>query len=248
MFDHFPSTIRREWLRNVKEFGEVIEEMIQKGREARASNKKDQETETLLGQLLDLPQSQDVNSNHTLVGLLGDLMMAGIDTSANTIHWAMIFLANHPECQDKLREEVHDVLGYDTTYTDDVYDRLPYLSAVINETMRASCLVPIPPPHIVEKDFTVNGYDIPKGTWIMHNLFTQLKDETVFPNPTVFNPDRFLEQSMDDPVECRNILFPIFGVGPRQCPGARLSAMEVRVGLCMFVQKFKWRPSHRCHA
>ena len=86
------------------------------------------------------------------------------DTNANTIHWAMIFLANHPECQDKLREEVHGVLGYSTTYTNDVYDRPPYLTAVIKETARASCLVPISPPHIVEKDITVNGSDIPKGT------------------------------------------------------------------------------------
>ena len=111
----------------------IIESLIDT---ARARPDLDLDSPTCLIDVMLGKEKAEELTGETILLLVNDLLLAGIDTSAQTVSWLLLILANRPEIQDKVQEELDRVIGVGTRPTVEDRDRLPYLNAVILENMR----------------------------------------------------------------------------------------------------------------
>ncbi|KXN74949.1 cytochrome P450, partial [Conidiobolus coronatus NRRL 28638] len=178
-------------------------------------------------------------TDQELVENLIVFFIAGHDTTANTLSYAMYHLARNPDIQEKLRSEIYNTLNIPKDHTEVVvpsaeqFKEMEYLNCVIKEVMRISPAV-VQIPRMVEEDFTVpnDNVVIPKGSMIMMSVYGSHYDPKTYPNPKKFEPERFLNGKHET-----DIYLP-FGGGSRMCIGMGFSLMEQRVYLAMLLQKF----------
>ncbi|XP_058169927.1 cytochrome P450 306a1 [Anopheles ziemanni] len=159
-------------------------------------------------------------SDKQLRHLMADLFGAGVDTTFTTIRWALLYIALHPNVQERLREELQQRLPPHQTPTLDDVEFLPYLCATIAEVQRIRTVVPVGIPHGTTKEITIAGFRIPSNTMIMPLIWAVHMDPTVFAEPDTFKPERFLD------IEGRFVTssnFLPFQVGKRMCPGDELA-------------------------
>ena len=123
------------------------------------------------------------------------MLSAGWETVASTMRWTYYILACNPKAQDRMREEIHRVVGTNRYPTLADRQRLPLCEATIAECMRLASTVPIHFPHMANRDTTIAGYDVPKGTIVAGNLLFLAMDPKVFKDPEVFRPERFLDEA-----------------------------------------------------
>lgn len=164
------------------------------------------------------------------------------DTTLVTSEWAMYELAKNPECQERLYKEVVSVVGTERIVTEDDLPHMPYLKAVIKETLRQYPPVPMVPSRLVEEDITLGGYDIPKGHEILVNLYAVAKDSAVWSNPEKWDPERVLgDNSLD--MGFKNFNLMPFGAGKRMCAGITQAMLIIPMNLAALVQHCEWRLS-----
>ncbi|KAL0196653.1 hypothetical protein M9458_005193, partial [Cirrhinus mrigala] len=96
-----------------------------------------------------------------LVVTVGNLFVAGTDTTGTTLRWGLMLMAKYPHIQDRVQEEIDRVIGGRQPVVED-RKKLPYTDAVIHETQRLANIVPMNLPHITSCDVTFNGYLIKK--------------------------------------------------------------------------------------
>lgn len=168
------------------------------------------------------------------------MLFAGEDTTANTLGWMIHYLATHPEVQDRMRQEIDEVLG-DATRVEDPQAAagLRYITAAFIETLR---LRPVAPMMFLEtnEDMRLGDHEIPAGT----ELITLLDHEARaarFTDPDAFVPERWMGPKVD-PSRPADGLFP-FGGGPRVCPGRGLAALEVQTLLGSLLRRFEVSPA-----
>ncbi|KAK6115969.1 hypothetical protein DH2020_008238 [Rehmannia glutinosa] len=164
------------------------------------------------------------------------MFVAGTETTAVTMEWAMSLLLTHPNELHKLRQEIDDNPGHDHFLNDSDLAKLPFLRCVINETLRLYPPVPLLLPHYSSENCTLAGYHIPKGTIALVNAWTMHRDPKVWDEPNKFNPERFRGMEM----EKEGYKFVPFGMGRRACPGAGMGLRTVSLALGAFVQCFEW--------
>ena len=157
-----------------------------------------------------------------------DLMIAGTDTSAQTVNWFLLLLANRPQIQARVHEELDRVIGRDTLPTTEDRTRLPYVFACLAESMRYRTIGPLGLPHRASEDTELGGYRIPAGTQVLGNIYSIHHDPQYWDSPDEFIPERFLP--LDDgsmaPALTSRAYLP-FGTGHRRCPGRRLAETTV---------------------
>ena len=98
-----------------------------------------------------------------------DLFVAGADTTATTLKWALLYMVKYPHVQRKVQEELDRVVGPPSNHGQTslaLRDRLPYTEATILEIQRLAAIIPTAMPHCVTKDVTFRGYHIPKETQV----------------------------------------------------------------------------------
>jgi cytochrome P450 len=156
--------------------------------------------------------------------------------------WLWYALDQNPEVERRLRAEVAEVLG-DRRPTFEDLPRLAYTRQAIQETMRL-----YPPawffPRFTNHEVVVGGQRIPAGSTLLLSSFASQRDPAFWPNPEVFDPDRFTaECSAGRP---RYAYYP-FGGGPRQCIGIHFAMMEAQIIAAMFAQRMRPRlvPGHQ---
>jgi cytochrome P450 len=164
------------------------------------------------------------------------MLLAGEDTTAFTLAWAVHQMCESPAAVQALRAELDAVLGEGTVPAGiDETSRLPYAAAVASETMR---LRPVAPVILFEAltDTAVADVAIPAGTNVLVLTRPPGRDPHNFADPESFRPERWLEQppaGAHDP----GTLLP-FGSGPRICPGRSLALLEMKVVLAMLYRNF----------
>ena len=136
----------------------------------------------------------DFLDNHILFNVR-ELFVAGTDTTANTIRWALLYFTHYTDIQDRLWKDINDVIGSARLPTLEDKAHLPYYEAVITETLRMANTVPLSLPHAASCDLHIRGFTIPKGTSLMPVLASYTADPVMFPEPEVFNPGRFLDEN-----------------------------------------------------
>ncbi|XP_043083684.1 cytochrome P450 2F2-like [Puntigrus tetrazona] len=176
-------------------------------------------------------------SEDQLIMYILDLHFAGTDTTSNTLLTAFLYLMTHTEVQAKCQKEIDEVLeGKDHASYEERHN-MPYTLAVIHEVQRVANTVPLSVFHCTTKDTELMGYSIPKGTLIIPNLTTVLKEEGQWKFPHEFNPDNFLnEQGQFEKPEA----FIPFSTGPRVCLGEGLARMELFLVFVTLLRRFQF--------
>lgn len=170
--------------------------------------------------------------------IIGDLFIAGTDTTANSVLWVLLYLAIHPDIQDKVQAEIDKVVGTHRVVSLTDKGSLPFTEATIMEVQRLTVVVPLAIPHMASETIEFRGYTIPKGTVIVPNLWSVHRDPTVWDDPDSFNPTRFLD---DEGHLLRKEYFIPFGIGRRVCMGEQLAKMELFLTVSSLLQAFKFR-------
>lgn len=169
-----------------------------------------------------------------------DLFVGGTDTSSTTIEWAMTELIRHPKLMNKLKQELSEIVGFGRNIEERDIPRLPYLQAVLKETLRLHPAAPFLVPHSAQTDVKVCGYTIPKDTVLIVNAWAISRDTNYWPDrPTEFIPERFLDSNVD--FRGTNLCFTPFGSGRRICPGLNLGVRMLRMALGSLVHNFEWQ-------
>ena len=173
------------------------------------------------------------------------IVLAGIDTTYHVLLWNILKLASYPAAQQRLREEVHEVLGPSAHFTRDKLSQMPYLKAVMRETHRHTPPGPLFTVRFLEQDVTLCDYNVPAGTRIIMSIEGLQNDPAIVDNPELYQPERFLpdavEQRKGDPLKSlldHKFLGTPFSFGARMCLGARLADMEIMTLMAKFVANF----------
>ena len=170
-----------------------------------------------------------------------DLLIAGTDTSAQTVNWFLLILANRPEIQARVHEELDRVIGRDALPTVDDRTRLPYLFACLAESMRYRTIGPFGLPHKASEDAEVGGYLIPAETQVLGNIYSIHHDPQYWDSPHEFIPERFMPQADGSmsPALTSPAYLP-FGTGHRRCPGRRFAETTVWLHITRMLHKLRF--------
>lgn len=163
------------------------------------------------------------------------LILAGHETTANTLSWTWYLLSQHPDVEDRLIAELETVLnGRPPTAAD--LPRLRYTEMIIKESMRL-----YPPVWVLEgrraiEDLEIGGYYVPRGTTMLLSPWLAHRDSRYYPEPERFNPERWRGTFAKELP--RYAYFP-FGGGPRLCIGQPFAMMEAALLLATIAQRYR---------
>ncbi|OAP62295.1 hypothetical protein AYL99_04498 [Fonsecaea erecta] len=198
---------------------------------------------TVIGRLFKMREEAGL-SDLDIASECADHLLAGIDTTSDSLMfmiWALS-LPQHKKYQDKLREELSHI-SVDSQGLPEPKDltQLPYLNAVVRESLRLYAPLPAFEPRSSPVDTVIDGYEIPAGTIVGMSPYCLHRDEGVYPSPLAFRPERWLTDSgtlipESDP---RNRNFWAFSSGARMCIGMHLANAEMLTLLAALYRKYK---------
>ncbi|BFG31419.1 hypothetical protein CerSpe_176940 [Prunus speciosa] len=232
--------IRKGVKRLVRRFDGIFEEMID--RRLRIEKEGGEESKDFLSFLLSLKDEVDSKTPLTMShvkALLVDMVTGGNDTTTNTVEFAMAEVMNKPEVMQKAQQELDAVVGKHNIVEESHIHKLPYLQAVMKETLRLHPVVPLLIPHSPSETCTVGGYTIPKGSQVFINAWAIHRDPCNWENPLEFDPNRFLDGKWD--YNGRDFTYLPFGSGKRICIGIAMAERMVMYLLATLLHSFDWR-------
>ncbi|XP_032087338.1 cytochrome P450 2F2-like [Thamnophis elegans] len=171
-----------------------------------------------------------------LLILLSNLFVAGTETMASTLQWALLYLMAFPEIQEKCWKEIDTVVGNKAILKYKDREKLPYTNAVIHEIQRVSNVASFGIPHAPIKDMQLFGYEIPKDTMVFVNIQSAHHDESQWKFPNEFNPSNFLNEEGEF---VKPEAFLAFSAGPRVCLGENLARMELFLFFTSILRTFQ---------
>jgi cytochrome P450 len=219
--DRVPTPGNRRYLAAVATLDELVYRMMRDG----PSN-----PDSLLGMLLDSGMADEEIRDEVMT-----FFMAGHETTALALTWALYLLAKHDDKRACLFEEVDDVLRGRPPTVDDV-SRLPYSRAVVDEALRL-----YPPAYLqgrqALRDVTIGGHAIEQGTTVLMSQWLIHRDARFFDAPDEFRPERWLDGTLAKTLP-RFAYFP-FGGGQRQCIGNAFAQLEGMLLLACLAQRLR---------
>eukprot|EP01018_Ginkgo_biloba_P006867 Gb_13261 [translate_table: standard] len=177
------------------------------------------------------------------VYMLQEMIFRGSDTMAILTEWALAELVLHPVTQSKLHAELDAVVGRVRRVSDADIPKLPYLQAIVKETLRLHPPGPLLSwARLSTKDTVVAGHSIPRGTTAMVNMWAITHDESIWSEPYKFIPERFMASEGGDDVDIRgnDLRLAPFGSGRRVCPGRALGVATVHLWVARLLHHFTW--------
>ncbi|XP_051954567.1 cholesterol 24-hydroxylase-like isoform X1 [Xyrauchen texanus] len=237
--DPFFTLFPKNWkmIKQIKDAAELLRktgEIWIQNRKTAVENGEDVPKD-ILTQILKTAEEEKANNAEDHELMLDNFVtffIAGQETTANQISFAIMELGRHPDIYKRAKAEVDEVLG---TKRDILYEdlgKLTYLSQVLKETLR---LYPTAPgtSRWLPEDMVINGLKIPGKCIAVFSSYTSSRLETFFIDPLKFDPERF-DVNAPKPYYC---YYP-FSLGPRSCLGQAFSQMEAKVVLAKLLQRF----------
>ncbi|KAK1276416.1 Cytochrome P450 71B37 [Acorus gramineus] len=165
------------------------------------------------------------------------MLVGGIDSGTVIMEWILSELMK-PQSMKKLQNEIESVVGLDRMVDESDLPKLGYLDMVVNEGFRLHPPVPLLVPHLAMEDSVIMGYDIPKNTHVIVNVWAIGRDPKYWADPKKFIPERFMDLNVD--VSGMDFRVIPFGSGRRRCPGVHLGMVVVRLVTAQLVHCFNW--------
>ncbi|XP_071798116.1 cytochrome P450 2U1-like [Asterias amurensis] len=184
-------------------------------------------------------QSPSPFNEDSLAYVINDLFIAGTETSATVLTWAVLYLIIRPHIQEKVHKEIDSQVpgGQPVTIADK--PKLPYTQAVILESLRYGSVAPAV-MRATTQDTTIAGYNIPRGTFVMLNYYYTNFDPALWTDHNEFKPERFLDS--EGQLVDRKELIP-FSIGRRNCLGESLAKMEIFLFFTNLVKSYHFEPT-----
>jgi len=174
-------------------------------------------------------------TDQDVAGNVLTMLLAGEDTTANTLAWMIYLLSRHPAHLARARDEVRAKLGTARLPTREQLDDLPWIEACMNETMRVKPVAPMIIQQAV-RDTVLGGVRVPKDYLVVLLMRGPTMEDKHFRNPTAFDPARWLDAALT-PSSSKRVAMP-FGAGPRLCPGRYLAMLEMKMVMAMLLRNF----------
>ncbi|PON89553.1 Cytochrome P450, E-class, group I [Trema orientale] len=256
--------IRKRIEATFKRYDALLEKVISDREELRRRkkmNKKDNnddnvsnnsndglEVKDFLDILLDNMEDENAEIKLTrahIKGIIVDYFTAGTDTTAITTEWALAELINHPKVLEKAREEIDRVVGKSRLVSESDSPDLPYIQAILKETLRLHPPLPLLERKCV-KECKIGEYVIPENAMLFVNNWAMARDPKTWESPLDFRPERFLQASSEPgehklgPIDVKGHHFQLlpFGSGRRMCPGVNLATQMLPALLANIIQLF----------
>jgi len=162
------------------------------------------------------------------------MLLAGTDSSAVTLEWALSCVLTHPEVLETARYEIETNVGQDRLLDESDLPKLPYLKNIIYETLRLYTPAPLSLPHSSSEECIIGGYKVPRDTILLVNAWAIHRDPKSWSEATSFKPERFEKEGELDKLIA-------FGLGRRACPGEVLAMRAISLTLGLLIQCFDWK-------
>ncbi|XP_065854301.1 cytochrome P450 71B20-like [Euphorbia lathyris] len=214
----------------------VIDDHLKPGRE--------KDHDDIIDVLLRVKEEQDQLGTadfamNNIKGVLLNLFVAGTDTAAITLNWAMAELIRNPRVLEKVQDEVRNHIGNKGKVSESDLDKLSYLKMIIKETFRMHPAAPLLVPRETISHCKINGYDVDSKTMIQVNVWAIGRDPKYWKEPEQFYPERFVNCSID--YKGQNFEFLPFGAGRRICPGIHMGTVTIEYVLANLLYFFDWK-------
>ncbi|XP_028796496.1 geraniol 8-hydroxylase-like [Neltuma alba] len=218
-------------------FDGLIEERLQ----FRGSEMESKRFNDVLDSLIQLMMQENPQvSRSQVLHLFLDLFVGGIDTTSSTIEWAMAELVRNPEKLKKVKEELKQAINEDEQLEDFHISKLPFLRAIVKETLRLHPSFPLLVPHKTEDEVQLCGcFMVPKNAQVLINVWAIGRDPSVWDDPKQFMPERFSSTEID--FKGHDFELIPFGAGRRICPGLPLANRTIHIVLASLLYHFDWK-------
>lgn len=170
-----------------------------------------------------------------------NIFLAGVDTAAITVVWAMTELMKNPNAMKKAQEEIRQLMSGKDKVSEEDTESFKYMKMVLKETLRLHPPVPLLLPKETTANTQVLGYHIKKGTRVYINVWAIGRDPETWEQPERFWPERFEECLIE--YKGQNFELIPFGGGRRICPGINMGMSTVELTLANLLHCFDWKLS-----
>ncbi|XP_069807837.1 1,25-dihydroxyvitamin D(3) 24-hydroxylase, mitochondrial [Dendropsophus ebraccatus] len=172
-------------------------------------------------------------SKKEMYATITEMLIGAVETTANSLLWAIFNISRHPNIQKKLYHEIQSIVSPERAPTADDIRNMSYLKACLKESMRISPSVPFT-TRTLDKETVLGEYVLPKGTVLTINSHVLGSNEECFDDWKEFRPERWLQD--------KNTINPFayvpFGIGKRMCIGRRLAELQLQLSLCWLVRRY----------
>jgi cytochrome P450 len=208
---------------------ELLERRVLKWAKTKRGKIDDRDLASLIVNSLDA--DGNLPSDADIVGQIPSLFAAAFEAGQSVLTWTLLLLAQHPRIAAELLDELRSKMGSRMPSLSEA-GNLPYLDAVVRESMRI--LPPVPfQIRVAQCDTEIFGYDLPKGTRVILNTFLTNRMPHPYPDGDVFRPDRWFT------IAPTAFEFPVFSAGPHSCPGYWFGSTAVKVALAAIFMRYR---------
>ena len=236
-----PSAADRELARGIAEVMRAVQGFITEARARLAAEAQRRAApQNLLEAMIVAADEPGSGIDDALVaGNVLTMLLAGEDTTANTLAWMIHLLWRHPAALAKAVAEVRHVVPAGTAPTLERLAALDYVEACAHETMRLKPVAPLLPLQAVH-DTTIGDIAVPRGVVVVNLMRRDSVSEAHVPRAAVFDPERWLaggSTAGQVAASAKRISMP-FGAGPRICPGRYLALLEMKMAMATLLGRF----------
>ncbi|XP_059454581.1 cytochrome P450 CYP82D47-like [Corylus avellana] len=228
--------------KTAKEFDHVLEGWLEEHKQRKVSGEGKGDKD-FMDVMLSVVANEEKISNYDADTITKatclSLVVAGADTTATTLTWAISLLLNNRKALKNAQQELDVQIGKDRQVKELDIKNLVYLQAIIKETMRLHPAASLSPPHESMEDCTLAGYHVPEGTRLLVNISKIHRDPNVWSDPNEFQPERFLIADKDVDVRGNHFKFIPFGSGRRVCPGISFALQVMHLTLATLLHAFE---------
>jgi cytochrome P450 family 110 len=215
------------WMkREIKKIDDLIYALIAQRRTESLQTRQDILSLMMCARYSDGQPMSDIELRDQLMTLL----LAGHETTASALTWAFYWLDMQPEVRDKLLNELST---FDWNSESTAIAKLPYLTAVCQETLRIYPIVMTGVFRKVKIPIQIMGYNLPEGTFVVPGIYLAHHREETYPEPNKFKPKRFLEKQYSA------YEYIPFGGGNRRCIGSAFAMHEMKIVIATVLSKYQ---------
>nr|QFU80944.1 cyp302a1 [Eotetranychus kankitus] len=235
LWQYFPTSDYKRLVNSQDIMGAIVSKYVDNLRKCSSKYSSDG-SQSVGSQLLEQPEA----SARDVFTIIMDLFLASFDTTAFVVGFTLYHLACHQQCQDQIRNELNKLLpNKNDPINEETLRQMKYLKACVKESLRINPFS-IGTGRVANKDLTIRDYNVPEGTMIIIQNQVACVQESNFPQPKQFIPERWLDEKK------KSSPFTIlpFGYGARMCIGRRLSELEIYLLVAKMIRNYRIEYDH----